>query len=98
MATRSFDTYRTVKVLVEAGFDESQAEAVVDAVGNAMGEGELATKSDLKELESRMTVKFMWMMIGSVSITTALLSLIIGIMLQSLSRTHTDGCKASLRT
>ena len=85
MAARSFDTYRTVKVLVEAGFDESQAEAVVDAVGNAMGEGELATKSDLKELESRMTVKFMWMMIGSVSITTALLSLIIGIMLQSLS-------------
>ena len=84
MVARSFDTYRTVKELVEAGFDESQAEAVVDAVGNAMGEGELATKSDLKELESRMTLKFMWMMIGSISITTALLSLVIGIMLQSI--------------
>ena len=88
MVARSFDTYRTVKELVEAGFDESQAEAVVDAVGNAMGEGELVTKSDLeaglKELESRMTLKFMWMMIGSISITTALLSLVIGIMLQSI--------------
>ena len=84
MVARSFDTYRTVKELVEAGFDESQAEAVVDAVGNAMGEGELATKSDLKELESRMTLKFMWMMIGSISKTTALLSLVIGIMLQSI--------------
>ena len=51
----------TVRGALEAGFDESQAEAVVDAVGNAMGEGELVTKSDLdaglKELESRMTLE-----------------------------------------
>ena len=48
MTTIPFDTHKIVKELQEAGFDESQAEAVVSAMGAAIV-GNLATKADMQE-------------------------------------------------
>ena len=42
-----FDTHRAVKTLTGAGFSETQAEALIDAIGE--GHEDLATKADLKE-------------------------------------------------
>ena len=46
MATLAFDTHKAVKALCDAGFDASQAEAVTEQIGIAIGEN-LATKDDL---------------------------------------------------
>ena len=46
MATLAFDTHKAVKALCGAGFDPSQAEAVTEQIGIAIGEN-LATKDGL---------------------------------------------------
>lgn len=46
MTSLLFDTYKAVKDLQEAGFDEAQAEAVVATVGTAII-GNVATKQDV---------------------------------------------------
>lgn len=60
MATLAFDTHKAVKALREAGFDDSQAEAVTEQISAAIGEN-LVTKGDLddaiEKLELRMTTK-----------------------------------------
>ena len=48
-----FDTHRAVKDLEEAGFEESQAEAVVGMMSNAIGEN-VATRSDLQGMEANL--------------------------------------------
>ncbi len=45
----ALDTYKAVKMLKKAGFDEPQAEAVVTTVGNAFDDT-VATKTDVAEL------------------------------------------------
>ena len=65
MATMAFDTYRAVKDLEEAGFDESAAHVMVSVVGRAIGEGtvtktdirDMATRSDLTEMRSEMATQ-----------------------------------------
>jgi len=57
MATITFDTYKFISTLIEAGFDTKQAEAVSRAFKEASGEAELATKQDLRELELRLEAK-----------------------------------------
>lgn len=57
MATLIFDTHKAVNSLEEAGFEESQAEAVVEMVSGAVGEN-VATKSDLQTFEQRMDAQF----------------------------------------
>ena len=52
----NFDTHGCVKQLMGAGFAESQAESVVTVVAMAINEN-VATKQDLAELETRMTVR-----------------------------------------
>jgi 3-oxoacyl-(acyl-carrier-protein) synthase len=56
MATLVFDTHKAVKALRDAGFDDSQAEAVTEQISVAIGEN-LASKDDLEKLELRLTVK-----------------------------------------
>ena len=51
MATLAFDTHKAVKALCDAGFDASQAEAVTEQIGIAIGEN-LATKDDLWKVRS----------------------------------------------
>ena len=53
MTTLTFDTHAAVKTLREAGFEETQAEAVVATVGGAMG-ANIATKADLDTLKSNL--------------------------------------------
>ena len=46
MVTLSFDAHKAVKALRDAGFDASQAEAVTEQIGIAIGDN-LATKDGL---------------------------------------------------
>ncbi len=63
MVSVTFDTHKVVKDLQDAGFDEVQAEAVVNALGNAVDRDvvkpkdlkEFATKADIAELRHEMT-------------------------------------------
>jgi hypothetical protein len=55
MATITFDTLKFVERLKAAGVPESQAKAEAEALVEAMGTMELATKSDLREMEARLT-------------------------------------------
>ena len=49
MATLAFDTHKAVKALCDAGFDPSQAEAVTEQIGIAIGEN-FATKEDVAKV------------------------------------------------
>ncbi len=64
MTSLTFDTLKAAKALRAAGFDDTQAEAVIVTVGDAVG-GNVATKADiqtlkadLQALELRITHKF----------------------------------------
>ena len=81
---KMFDTYKAVKDLEQVGIDEDVARVMVGMVGNAMTEN-VATKTDIadlraeiRELEARMTVRFVWMSLGIVGLT----STIVGVLLQ----------------
>jgi hypothetical protein len=54
MATVTFDTLKFVKTLEEAGIPESQAEAFSTAVRESHEAAELATKADLREVETNL--------------------------------------------
>ena len=90
MVSMTFDTHRVVKDLQEAGFDEAQAEAVVNALGNAIDRDvvkpedlkDFATKDDiaklyteLKALELRLTVRLTGVIIAAAGLTVAILKL-----------------------
>lgn len=49
-AMPAFDTHKAVKALTSAGFDDGQAEAVVEQINGAITEN-LATKADLDQQE-----------------------------------------------
>ena len=57
MNATTFDTYTAAKRLRDAGFSEDQTEAAVSMVREAVGvdRDRLATKSDIAELEVRLT-------------------------------------------
>lgn len=85
----ALDTYKAIKMLKEAGFDEPQAEAVVTTVGNAFDDT-VATKTDIaelraeiqevraeiRELEQRMTIKMGGFLAATIGLITALNKLI----------------------
>lgn len=53
MAALAFDTHKAVTALKQAGFEEGQAEAVVNTMGEALG-GNVATKADLTEVRAAL--------------------------------------------
>ncbi|MDE0504742.1 MAG: hypothetical protein OXI86_11745 [Candidatus Poribacteria bacterium] len=53
MPSTAFDTYKAVKALKKAGFEEVQAEAVVATVGEAVGEN-VATKANMAEIRTEI--------------------------------------------
>ena len=55
-ANVTFDTHKAVKALKSSGFDEKQAEAVVETIDTAVNET-VATKADLKALADKMATK-----------------------------------------
>ena len=62
MGSVIFDTHKVVKDLQDAGFEEAQAEAVVNALGSAIDRDvvkpedlkEFATKADIAEFRAEM--------------------------------------------
>ncbi len=57
MTTVTFDTYKFVKRLKSAGFEETQAEALADAQKDSFAETletSIATKTDINHLEKEM--------------------------------------------
>ena len=56
MAATTFDTLTYAKLLQEAGFTAQQAEAQAEAL-RAVVDQNLATKQDLKEMETRLVLK-----------------------------------------
>ena len=55
--TIAFDTHRYVKRLIAVGMPENQAEVIADEQ-RALIEDQLATKQDIKALETAMQLKF----------------------------------------
>ena len=53
MTSPPFDTLRIAQALRDAGFDNGQAEAVVAAIQQSLGE-QVATKSDISDLRGDM--------------------------------------------
>ena len=53
MSALAFDTHKAVTALKQAGFEEAQAEAVVNTMGEALG-GNVATKADLTEVRAAL--------------------------------------------
>jgi hypothetical protein len=75
MGAIPFDTLKLARSLREkAKFPTEQAEGVADALAEAF-QGEIATKTDLRELEHRLTIKVGGMLVVAVGILTALLKL-----------------------
>ncbi|MBJ7264351.1 MAG: DUF1640 domain-containing protein, partial [Burkholderiaceae bacterium] len=58
MAVVTFDTLKFVKTLEAAGMPPQQAEAMSGAVRDSHETAELATKGDLRELQTRTDSKF----------------------------------------
>jgi hypothetical protein len=54
---------------------DAQAKAVADAFREAQGEADLSTKSDLRELELRLTIKIGGMLVIAVGVLAAVLKL-----------------------
>ncbi|MDR2155169.1 MAG: CCDC90 family protein [Burkholderiaceae bacterium] len=76
MSAVTFDTPKFVRTLEAAGVAGPQAEAIASAVRDSHETAELATKSDLRELELRMTIKLGTMMAAAVGATVALMKLL----------------------
>jgi len=78
VATITFDTLKFVKKLKAAGFGEDQAEALSEAFKESQETtiADLATKSDLKELEMRLTIRVGAMMAAAIAIITAMVKLL----------------------
>lgn len=53
MSALAFDTHKAVTALKQAGFEETQAEAVVNTMGEALS-GNVATKADLTEVRAAL--------------------------------------------
>jgi hypothetical protein len=73
MARLSFGTLAFVKRLGAAGMDARQAEAFAEALSEHAFT-EIATKSDLKELELRLTIRMGAMSAAIVAILGAMIS------------------------
>jgi len=76
MATITFDTHKFIRTLKESGISEAQAEAIADAFREAHLEAELATKTDLRELEYRLIIKLGAMMMASIAVVATLVKLL----------------------
>ena len=86
MQTAAFDTLATANALKEAGFEETQAAAIVDALRHAVTE-EVATKANLSELRPELKTdlgelradlyRALWMQAaGIIGLTVALLKIL----------------------
>ena len=74
MTAVPFDTLKLARQLREkAGFTPEHAEAAAEALAEAVGGADLATKADLRDLEQRLTIRFGGMLIVAVGVILAAL-------------------------
>ena len=73
MSSVTFDTHKFIRKLRDSGMPDAQAEAVADAFREAQGEADLSTKSDLRELEWRLTIKIGGMLVIAVGVLVGVL-------------------------
>ncbi|MCY4437744.1 MAG: DUF1640 domain-containing protein [Chloroflexi bacterium] len=64
------DTHKAFERLNSAGFDREKAEAILDTLGET-GES-LATKSDLRDLEQRLTIRLEGLVAAGIAISAVL--------------------------
>ena len=76
MPTISFDTHKFIRRLREAVISEEQAEAIAEAFRDANLEAEIATKTDLRELEYRLIIKLGAMIIVAIGVVATLVKLL----------------------
>ena len=72
----ALDTHKFIRTLENAGIPESHAEAISEAFRTAHFEAEVATKTDLRELEYRLVIKLSAMMMASVAAGAALVKML----------------------
>ena len=72
--TLAFDTLKYANKLKIAGVPTKQAEIQAEAMAELVTE-KLATKQDLQELESRMTIKLGGIVVASISLLVILMKL-----------------------
>ena len=70
-----FNTLKYARMLEEAGFSRDQAETSIRILVEIM-EDKLATKQDIRELESRLTLRVGTMLAASVTLITAIVTAI----------------------
>ena len=95
MTTLAFDTLRAAKLLQQAGFDESQAEAVVTTVGDALTEN-VATKADLERVETTLKAETAAVRADLEQVETTLKAEIAEV--KAELKTETAAVKAELKT
>ena len=78
MTTITFDTHQFVLRLKNAGMEERQAEAIVEAFQSAHGEAEVATKQDLREMELRQEIKLAEMQVRLAEVKSELIRWVVG--------------------
>ena len=76
MPSITFDTHKFIRTLKASGIPEDQAEAIAEAFREAHIEAELATKSDLRELEYRLIIKLGAMMMAAIAVVATLVKLL----------------------
>lgn len=80
MATITFDTHKFIRKLREAGFEESQAEAVAEAFQEAQAESQPVNRdyldAKLFELENRLVKWAIGLALGQIAIIAALVKLL----------------------
>jgi hypothetical protein len=79
LATITFDTLKYVERLEKAGVSREQASAMAEAQKDAFSEAmdsQIATKSDLLEMESRLIKWRLDLALGQVAIIAALVKMI----------------------
>ena len=83
----TFDTYQLISDLKEVGFNERQAEAVVNTVKKSHKDADVATKGDIKDLRHEMrelehrlsnqlTMRFGIMMAAAVGMLAVLMEIL----------------------
>ncbi len=76
MPSITFDTHKFIRWLKESGISEEQAEAIADAFRDANLEAEIATKTDLRELEYRLIIKLGSMIILAIGLVATLVKVL----------------------
>jgi hypothetical protein len=95
-----FDTLQLARGLEAAGFPLDQAGKMAEAIAKATIGADLATKTDLRELEQRLTIRFGGMLIIAVGLLLAGLGATTSIILNRLpaaaATPHASGALAGI--